>query len=229
MPSELLSLPQSLFFYIGDRVGREKISFGISGAGGHYTLTNNAEKKSINLHYTSDNRSEGSKADRLFEIKHSVLQQVMEKLTERMSLLSRQYFFSRRINLGRLKKHGLLCVSHDQDSYNWDEFLEKRGKHLKTRKAIREDTMDRLIKYPEELTSDRSRVYSAYSSQNNSFIFQGLLFRDPSARQGRRFFFLTRKQFDLFAKEQMHEITKVLQDVEFEGRDEILKIIRARR
>jgi hypothetical protein len=113
-----------------------------------------------------------------------------------------QYFYSRKVNVGRLKRHGLFLLSGHPGPDVEKELVEitKKGKRLHSKREIKHGTFKDLIKYPEDIVTDDSPFYFLFSPDRRSI--QGIIFRNPASPKSKSYYFVTMKMLRLFFKEQ---------------------------
>lgn len=135
-----------------------------------------------------------------------------------------QYFYTRKVNVGRLKRHGLSLLSGYPGPDVEKELVEitKKGKRLKSKREIRHGTFQDLIKYPDDIVRENSPLYFLFSPDRRSI--QGIIIRDPASPRSKSYYFVTMKMFRQFVKEQNYLLYCILTELDFEYKDHLLRL-----
>jgi hypothetical protein len=216
-------LSESGYLKIGSQKGREKISIGLTGTGSHFTITNNGERRMINAHITYDDLSR--RTDYLCELSYFTWARLLVRMRQLLLPKQQQFFFSRRVNLGRLKRHRLLILSGNPDP-DVEKALVKVNSsktYIRSRKEVNSSVFHNLVKYPDEILTDNAKFYLLFSSKRKTF--QGIIFRNPIAPDSKRYFLITNKMCRQFCKEQTYLFYSMLTELHFKNKENLLRLL----
>lgn len=201
---------------------KEKILLGL-GDDHHFTLHFGTFSGFLDIHKTFDDGTH----ETLFKIRHFTLARICVSLQKTTIYAYRKYWFSKRINIGKLKKYNcyLFPISYNEEEVK-DYFEVKRnGKYIRVRKNISfEKHMGRIIS-PDDIQQHASGQFMVYRFKNNQLYFQGMLIKSNDAKSKRSFIFCSTKNYNAFTKLINHKIFMSLRKVEFEGKDSVIKIL----
>ena len=149
-----ITLPDSFFLKIGSQEGRQKVSIGLTGTGSHFTITNNGERRVINAHITYDDPTRPT--DKLCELSYFTWARLLAKMRQQLLPLQQQFFLSRTVNLGRLKRHGLFFITGNPDPDTEKAIVKTNSSKtfIRSRKEVRHSALHELVKYPEDIPDD---------------------------------------------------------------------------
>src|SRR4029079_9621919 len=143
-----------IFFWIGDRPGRNKFIIG-SGEGYHITFLLDERKRVLNIHKTNDNSLTPTKYEPLFEIGfYSLLKLIVGIRRQNWGVLEK-YWLGKRVNLGKLGRHHCVLIPMVEDEASLSKIVtSKRSKKIELKKDFPERTIDLMnetLTYPDEM------------------------------------------------------------------------------
>jgi hypothetical protein len=215
-----LALPDSFFIRVGTQKGREKVVFGFSSLEGHLTITNNGDRRAINAHLTYDD----GRVERLCELSYFTWGRFLVRMRQVLLPCTLWYFYSRKINLGRLKRRGFFLLTGHPGPDAEKELVEitKKGKRLQSKREIKHGTFQDLIKYPDDIVREKSPLYFLFSPDRRSI--QGIIIRNPASPESKSYYFVTLKMFRQFVKKQNYLLYCILTELNFKNKDQLLRL-----
>jgi hypothetical protein len=215
--------PPNYFLWFGDEPGREKITIGDGESGFHFTILFNSKERVINVHKTFELANGKKEYVQLFEIKFFTFLRFMARFILVNNYLLRQYWLANRINLGKLKKYGLIVIPTTENDADADKFVSlKRRKKLKMKKAIEVKDITDLFIEPNEIIDLSAKSFWLYSTKRGSLKMQGIAFKLPGDNRKRSFFFISKKNFATFRKQTAISIFNILKDLDFQNKQQII-------
>lgn len=217
-----ITLPESIFLKVGTLEGREKVSIGLTGTGAHFTITNNGARRVINAHITYDDHSR--RPDYLCELSYFTWARLQVRMRQVLLPLQRQFFLSRTVNLGRLKRHGLFFLTGNPDPEAEKAIVRvNSGKtSIRSRKKILVSALHKIIKYTDDVPTDDAKFYFLFASNRGSI--QGIIYRNPAAPWSKRYFLVTGKMYRQFCKEHNDIFYSILTELHFKGKERLLQL-----
>jgi hypothetical protein len=219
-PDKTLTLPDSFFIRVGTEKGREKVVFGFSSLEGHLTITNNGERRVINAHLTYDD----GRIERLCELSYFTWKRLLVRMKQVLSPTTLGFFYQRKVNLGRIKRHGLFLTtaSPGLDVEKKLVKITKKGKCFHSKREIKPGTFQDLIKYPKDIVTDDAPLYFLFSPDWRSI--QGIIIRNPASPRSKSYYFVTMKMFKQFVKKQNNLLYWILTELNFKNKDHLLRL-----
>jgi len=219
-PDKILTLPDSFFIRVGTEKGREKVVFGFSSLEGHLTITNNGERRVINAHLTYD----AGRVERLCELSYFTWGRFLIRIKQVLSPTALGFFYQRKVNLGRIKRHGLFLTTASPGLNVEKELVRitKKGKCFHSKREIKHGTFQDLIKYPKDIVTDNAPLYFLFSPDRRSI--QGIIIRDPASPLGKSYYFVTMKMFRQFVKEHNYLLFCILTELNFNNKEALLRL-----
>lgn len=222
-PSDkIITLDESLYLSIGTEKGREKISFSLTGTGSHFTITNNGDKRAINAHMTYDDPVRDR--DYFCEFSYFTWARLIVRMKQLLLPLQQHFFLSRTINLGRLKRHRLffLTGNPDPDVEKAIVKVNKSKTYIRSKKTVYYSAFQKLIKYPDEIPTENATFYLLFAPYRKAM--QGIIYRNPTTPDSKRYFFITNKMYRQFCKQQNYLLYSILADLHFTHKEKLLRL-----
>jgi hypothetical protein len=192
----------------------------------HYTLHLGTKSHYLDIHIKNEETGEYKT---LFEMHHFSFARMMVVFLRYFKYATIRYAFSKRINLGRLKRYNcvLVKVDLDKDLSLDEDFLtvKQTGRHTKMKfnGNVMKAKLDGMVIEPDDILQSNCGCFQVYKTKNNNARFIGYIYRHPHNMRSRRFFFVSKGRFQFIKALLHHGITQGLRSAQFADKDKILK------
>lgn len=218
----LTSELKNFFLWINMTSGAEKITIGSGVKGEHYTIRFWSRRKCLDLHMTNEVTGEHKT---IFEIKYYTLFKLLIRLTKYQEYLIRKHLMTSTINLGKLKHYNCILFAQTTDEKELSDILKIKRGRMKFHKNVDWTILARFYLTPDELLQSDKEVFQVYKYKNGNLRQQGFLYKLPNRKNEKKFIFITKKVFRTFNKRLMNVTFNLLNQQNFENKQEIMKLL----
>lgn len=210
------------FMWIGDKPGREKITVG-GNPGYHFTLMWNGRERALNLHKTIDSSDSKPLHVPLFKIKLFTLLRFLVLYSRINGDIIKKYQGASRINIGKLKRYHLTLLPTKFSEEQRHILIDvKRKKKLKIKSEINQEAVFSLYKQPDEIMNIECNKFIACSTRKGRLRMEGIIWRGDGEANRKSYYFLKRRNINIYTKELSIAMVKILRTLPFENKKEIL-------
>lgn len=210
---------ENFFIWLGDQPGREKLTIGGFEPRVHYTFMNRANLRVLDIHKTYEHRNMKKEHESILQMRYFTLLRFIVSYRRVYMKLFRQFWFVRRINLGKLKRNRVILFPVNISASQEEIFFDmRRRKKIKVRKEIRSELiMDMLISV-DELVERSQTSFWVYSTNKESLKQNGLIFQLSCDNRMSSYYFISVKEIKRFIAELQVEMVRILQGLDFKGK-----------
>lgn len=207
------------FLWLGDNPGREKITFGVGEKGVHYTIIFKGDKKVLDIHKTIELGGDKKEYEQILEMRWFTLIRFILKFHEVNICLLRKYWFTHRINLGKLGHHNLVLFPLKSDETSAQLFIDnKRDKQMKFRKEIPLAPFLDMFVYPNEVHNSKQKAFWVYSTKKGRVCRQGLIFQNEADKRPGSYYFIPNRMFGKFIRANQLAVLNILNQLDFKNK-----------
>jgi hypothetical protein len=224
MSAELeLKQIERLFLYFNDTPSKEKIVIGGIEPGIHYTMQLGTSSKLLDIHKTNEITGEHIT---LFTIKHYSLIRLFARFKPIMFFLYKKYWLSQKINIGKLKKYDcvLMPLNVEESEVHYFLRINKKKRTIKPPLKFDIENISKLMLFPEEILNHTEAGFKVYSQSNGKLL--GMAIKNPLEPRAKSLYFISKKNFNLYNRDQMFSIFNLLFKTNFQGKGDIMPLIK---
>ena len=213
------------FVWIGNQSGKEKITIG-GFENFHYTLIFKKNQRVVDLHKSTI--VDGVKThEQIFEMRIFTLLRLLITINSVNEYLIYNFFwFTQRINLGKLKKHRLLLMSTIYDENQTSLVMNtKRKRMIRIREEIPTELLLGMFFYPDEIDLNTHKMSFLYSTKNGRLKPEGFIFRLEHDKRTRSFYYMTNKNFRYYLRSTHVIIINLLETIEFKNKQRVIAFL----
>lgn len=209
--------------YFKETPPNEKIVIKMDKWDVHYTIEFGFQKKKLNIHRTTEIRgSKQKKYKHLVTIRHFTLGRVLVYLKYNFPHLLQRYFFSKKINQGKLNRHNciLMPLECNQDKFaNW-MVVEK--KKFRFSKKLKLPNPEDIYVIPDEINDCHSKSFIVYKVYRGNLRMQGFIYKQTNKSNSKSFFFISKRNLNHFMRDYAVLLYGIFQQINFKGKPKIL-------
>ncbi|MEO5643967.1 MAG: hypothetical protein ABIQ40_20315 [Bacteroidia bacterium] len=212
------------FLYYSQAPGKEKISLGSDG-GYHYTIHFGTNSKVLDLHRTDDSGNHKT----LLRIPHYSLMRLTVHLGKVYMYAMKKYWYANQINIGKLNRYDCILYPLDQSEEGVNDFfnITRKGRKIRFKENMPLSKYANNFILPEKLTTAKDGAFMVYrfSYEKSALCYQGMLIKTQHHKNRKKYIFCSKKNYNAFMKFSNQQSFLALRKVNFEGKEEVLKII----
>jgi hypothetical protein len=213
----------NFFIWFGNKPGQEKITFGGGEAGVHYTIIFKGNKRVVDIHKTIELAESKKEYEQILEMSWFTFMRFIISFHKSTLCLLRKFWFTNRINLGKLGHHNLVLFPLTLDDRKAELFIEnKRKKKIGFRNEISVTSFREMFFYPAEVPDSKQKSFWVYSTKKGILKQQGIIFQHEGDMRTRSFYFITRKQFRKYMRANQEEIYNILNRLDFTNKPAVI-------
>ena len=189
----------------------------------HYTILFGFQSKKLHIHRTTEIHGSSKKRYKeILTIRHFTIGRILVYCKYNFPFLYQNYFLNNTINLGKLKKYNCVLLPMECNKEEFSGCIVSRKNKIRLAKEFDIPDPERLFLDPDWILECGSKAFMVYRIKNRKLVWQGSIYKKPHRPHARSFYFLSKKNMKLFAKEQAILIYRILQSVRFKGKKRIL-------
>ena len=181
------------FLHFSTTLNNEKLIIG-TGADYHYTIHFGAKSKIFDIHKTHNN----GQHETIFQIRHFTLARILTQLHKPLMWGYNNHWFSKEINIGKLKKYNCFLTSITTDEKLAEEVINitKAGKRFRFKKRIDYEKFANNYLLPDELMDAQPGAFLVYRLRKETITLQGILMKNEEQKLKRSFMFCSVKNYN---------------------------------
>lgn len=224
---EILSLKAitgDFFAWVGNRAGREKITFGSRNTTFHYTIIFKGEKKCIDVHKAIQFPDGKKEYESLFEMRTFTFLRLMVMFSRFNDSLLRRFWFNKRINIDKLNHPGLILFPLTGDEYSVNLFFDiQKSKRLKVKSEIDIESLSSLFITPKEVFQSNYNSFWIFSSKRKYHKCLGLLFKyNNTINEPGGFYLVSKRNLRRYKEAVCLTLFKLLNQIDFKNKEQII-------
>lgn len=163
----------------------------------------------------------------VFEIGYFTLFRLLLNLERTVQYLFYKHLFSKKINIGKLKRHGCILLSLPSNEEEMSVFikLKNKGKHISIRDDADFSLLTKFLLYPDQAYQTDKREFHVLKYKNGNLLRQGTMIKVKGKNDSTQFVFVTDRDMLGCSREMMYAVYGFLEKQQFKNRDHILRLL----
>jgi hypothetical protein len=206
----------NFFIWFGNKPGQEKITFGRGEAGVHYTIIFKGNKRVVDIHKTIELSESKKEYEQILEMSWFTFMRFIILFHKSTLCLLRKFWFTNRINLGKLGHHNLVLFPLTLDDRKSELFIEnKQKKKIGFRNEISVTSFREMFFYLAEVPYSKQKSFWVYSTKKGILKQQGIIFQHEGDLRTRSFYFITKKNLDVIASTSSNSCNYIMNSLKY--------------